>query len=71
MMLIIAFAITVVIGDLMAIGVCSIVERFSEMASLILFLILFAGVFPLAWRFAVHVTEPTGLPTRLWNSARS
>jgi hypothetical protein len=66
MILLVAFAITVMIGDLIAIGICSIVEQFSEMASLILFLILFVGVFPLAWRFAVLATEPTGPLMRRW-----
>jgi hypothetical protein len=66
MILLFAFAITVMIGDLIAIGICAIVEQFSEMASLILFLILFAGVFPLAWRFAVRATEPTAPLMRLW-----
>lgn len=66
MLLIAAFAITVVVGDLVAIGICSIVERFSEMGSLVLFLILFVAVFPLAWRFAVRATEPSGLLMRMW-----
>jgi hypothetical protein len=65
MLLIVAFAITVIVGDLIAIGICSIVEQFSEMGSLILFLILFAGVIPLAWRIAVRATEPDGPVMRL------
>jgi len=43
---------------LIAIGICSIVERISEMGSLVLFLILFVVVIPLAWRSAVRLTEP-------------
>jgi hypothetical protein len=66
MLLITAFAISVLVGDLIAIGICSIVERFSEMGSLVLFLILFVAVFPIAWRSAVALTEPTGRLTRLW-----
>jgi hypothetical protein len=58
MSLIIAFAITVLVGDLVAIGICAIVEQFSKTASLFLFLFLFAAVFPVAWRLAVRVTEP-------------
>jgi hypothetical protein len=65
MLLITAFAISVVIGDLIAIGICSIVERFSEMGSLVLFLILFVAVFPIAWRSAVQMTEPQGLLMRM------
>ena len=65
MLLIAAFAVSVLVGDLIAIGICSIVERFSEMGSLILFLTLFVVVIPLAWRTAVRVTEPTGLLMRL------
>ncbi len=64
MLLIAAFAISVLVGDLIAIGICSIVERFSEMGSLILFLMLFVAVIPLAWRSAVRMTEPTGLLMR-------
>jgi hypothetical protein len=64
MLLIAAFAISVLVGDLIAIGICSVVERFSEMGSLILFLMLFVAVIPLAWRSAVRMTEPTGLLMR-------
>jgi hypothetical protein len=65
MLLIAAFAVSVLVGDLIAIGICSIVERFSEMGSLVLFLTLFVVVIPVAWRTAVQMTEPTGLLTRL------
>ncbi len=64
MLLITAFAISVLVGDLIAIGICSVVERFSEMGSLILFLTLFVVVIPVAWRTAVRMTEPTGLLMR-------
>jgi hypothetical protein len=66
MILLTTFAISVLIGDLIAIGICSIVERFSEMGSLILFLMLFVVVIPLAWRSAVRLTEPEGALSRLW-----
>jgi hypothetical protein len=69
MILLIAFGITVLIGDLVAIGICSIVERFSEMGSLILFLILFVGVFPVAWHISVRATEPDAPLMRLLSSA--
>jgi hypothetical protein len=68
MLLITAFAITVIAGDLVAIGICSIVERFSEMGSMILFLILFVAVIPLAWRLAVRATEPNGSVMRMARS---
>ena len=58
MSLIIAFAITVLVGDLIAIGICAVVEQFSKPVSLFLFLFLFAAVFPAAWRVAVRITEP-------------
>jgi hypothetical protein len=66
MILLTTFAISVVVGDLIAIGICAIVERFSEMGSLVLFLMLFVAVIPIAWRSAVHLTEPTGPLMRLW-----
>lgn len=58
MSLIIAFAIIVLVGDLVAVGICAIVEQFSKPVSLFLFLFLFAAVFPAAWHLAVRVTEP-------------
>ena len=42
--------ISVVVGDLIAIGISAIVEQFSKPLSLFLFLILFLGVIPIAWR---------------------
>src|SRR5262245_50895722 len=65
MVLIVAFAITVLAGDLVAIGICTVVEQFSKPISLFLFLILFAGVIPFAWRIAVRATEPDGPIMRL------
>jgi hypothetical protein len=58
MVLLTAFVITIVIGDLIAIGIASIVEYFSETISLLVFLVMFWGIIPLAWRFAVRVTAP-------------
>lgn len=69
MPLIAIFVTMVLIGDSIAIGICSIVERFSEMGSLILFLTMFAGIIPIAWRTAVQLTEPTGLLTRFLSTS--
>jgi hypothetical protein len=66
MVLLTTFAITVVLGDLIAIGISAVVEQFSKPVSLIVFLILFMGVIPIAWRIAVHATEPNGPIMRLW-----
>ena len=66
MILLTTFAISVLVGDLIAIGICAIVERFSEMGSLVLFLMLFVAVIPIAWRSAVHLTEPAGPLSRIW-----
>ena len=56
---IVIFAVFVVLGDAIAIGISSIVERFSESASLIVFLGLFILVFWIAWICAVRVAERT------------
>jgi hypothetical protein len=64
MVLLTAFFVTVVIGDLIAIGIASIVERFSETISLMVFLVLFLGIIPFAWRIAVRVTEPKAAVTK-------
>ena len=65
MILLTAFVVTVVAGDLLAIAIAEIVEYFNKTASLMVFLALFAGVIPIAWRIAVRVTEPGGLVMRL------
>jgi hypothetical protein len=57
MSVILIFAIFVVFGDALAIGLSSIVERFSETASLFVFLALFILVFWIAWICAVRVAE--------------
>jgi hypothetical protein len=66
MVLLTAFAITVVLGDLIAIGISAVVEQFSKPISLIVFLILFMAVIPVAWRIAVRATEPRGPIMRQW-----
>jgi len=58
MVLLAAFILTVLVGDAVAIVIAEIVERFSEQISLFVFLGLFVVVIPIAWRIAVHVTEP-------------
>jgi hypothetical protein len=58
MILLTAFIISVVVGDLIAVAVCAVIEQFSEPISLLVFLAMFIGVIPIAWRVAVRVTEP-------------
>ena len=58
MALLTAFVITVLVGDLIAIGIAEVVEYFSKPTSLFVFLFLFIAVIPVAWRIAVRVTEP-------------
>jgi hypothetical protein len=69
MVLLTAFLITVVLGDLIAIGLSAIVEQFSKPLSLFVFLFLFLGVIPIAWRVAVRATEPEGPIMRRLGSA--
>ena len=57
MSVILVFVAFVIIGDSIAVGIASIVERFSEHASLIVFLALFILVFWASWLAAVRVTE--------------
>ena len=58
MALLLAFIVTVLIGDLVAIGISYVVEQFSKTVSLFVFLFLFMGMIPVAWRIAVRITEP-------------
>jgi hypothetical protein len=58
MALLLAFVITVLLGDAIAIAISFAVEQFSKQVSLFVFLFLFAGVIPVAWRLAVRFTEP-------------
>lgn len=57
MAVILVFAAFVLVGDIVAVGVASIVEHFSKYASLLVFLGLFVIVFWIAWVCAVRVTE--------------
>ena len=57
MAVILIYVVFVLIGDSVAVAICSMVERFSESASLLAFFALFILVFWLAWRAALYVTE--------------
>jgi len=58
MVLLAAFLVTVLVGDLLAIIIAEVVEYFSKQISLFVFLGLFMAVIPVAWRIAVRFTEP-------------
>ena len=58
MVLLTAFVLTVLLGDLIAVGIAEIVEYFSKPISLFVFLVLFIAIIPIAWRIAVRVTVP-------------
>jgi hypothetical protein len=60
MALLVTFIVTVLAGDLVAIAISYAVEQFSKPVSLFVFLFLFAGMIPVAWRLAVRFTEPKG-----------
>jgi hypothetical protein len=51
------FILFVALGDVAAVGICTLVERISESASLFAFLGLFVLVFIVAWKLAVTITE--------------
>ncbi|MEW6452271.1 MAG: hypothetical protein AB1490_16555 [Pseudomonadota bacterium] len=57
MAILFVFAAFVFVGDVVAVGISSIVERYSHYASLLVFLGLFMLVFYIAWKLAVMVTE--------------
>ena len=54
---VLVFVAFVLIGDSIAVGIASIVERYSETASLLVFFALFILVFRVGWLSAVRVTE--------------
>jgi len=64
MVLLTAFLVTVLAGDLVAVGIAEVVEYFNKTASLMVFLALFIGVIPAAWHIAVRATEPGGAIAR-------
>jgi len=51
------FVLFTAILDACAIGICMIVERYSQFASLIAFLGLFVVNFLISWQIALRVTE--------------
>lgn len=57
MAVILIFVAFVILGDGVAVGISSLVERVSESASLLVFFALFILVFGVAWHAAVRVTE--------------
>jgi hypothetical protein len=57
MQVIVVFVLFAVSLDAVAVGVCSIIERYSEHVSLLVFLAFFVGNFVLAWHLAVYVIE--------------
>jgi hypothetical protein len=57
MSVILVYVVLVLIGDAIAVGISSMVERFSESASLLVFFALFMLVFWAGWIAAVRITE--------------
>jgi hypothetical protein len=57
MSVILIFIAFVLIGDTAAIGISYLFERISNFASLLVFFLLYAVVFYIAWKLAVYVTE--------------
>ena len=57
MSVILVFVAFVLVGDAVAVGISSVVERFSEPASLLVFFALFVLVFWISWLLAVRVAE--------------
>ena len=54
---ILVYVVLVLIGDVAAVLISAAVEHFSKSASLMVFFVLFAGVFWLSWIIAVRITE--------------
>jgi hypothetical protein len=57
MQIIVVFVLFALSLDALAVGICSIVERYSEHVSLLVFLAFFAGNFVVAWHLALYVVE--------------
>ncbi len=57
MLVIAIFIAFVFVGDAISVGIAAMVEPFSQFWSLLVFLMLFVGVFAIAWKSAVYVTE--------------
>jgi hypothetical protein len=59
MSVILIFVVFVMIGDTAAVFISYLFERVSNFTSLMVFLVLFALVFYVAWQLAVRVAERT------------
>ena len=57
MSVILIFVAFVLVGDTAAVFISYLFERISNFTSLMVFLVLFAVVFYVAWQLAVRVTE--------------
>jgi hypothetical protein len=57
MLVLAMFVLMVVILDAVAIGICMLIERSSEFASLLAFLAFFVVNFVFAWQLALRITE--------------
>ena len=57
MSVILVYVAFVIIGDSIAVTVATLIERYSEPASLLVFFALFILVFWIGWWLAVRVTE--------------
>ena len=57
MMVIAVFIVFAGLLDTVAVGICTLVERYSEHASLLAFLAFFVVDFVIAWQVAVFVVE--------------
>ena len=57
MQIIAIFAVAVVVLNTITVGICSIIERYSEFAGLLAFLGFFVANFVVAWIVALNVTE--------------
>ncbi|MCC6890184.1 MAG: hypothetical protein IT536_16780 [Hyphomicrobiales bacterium] len=58
MSLLVTFALTFTMGAAVVVAAAGLVEMVSKSISLFVFLILYFGMIPLAWRIAVRLTEP-------------
>jgi hypothetical protein len=57
MVLLLVFFVTALIGQAINIWICVIVDKFAPGISFMVFFALYLGVFWLAWRIALFVTE--------------
>lgn len=57
MLLLLAFVVAAVIGQLFNIWICIVVDQFAPHFSFMVFFVIYMTVFWLAWRLAIHVTE--------------